>query len=99
MKRQLEDRGDTTAVRAFVKDPTETFPDAVVGSILDGAHPIKTFREYRGMTQAQLAGKVETTAVYICQLERGDRCAGRKLRAKIAAALKVEPAMLERHED
>lgn len=96
---KLEDRGDAAAVRAFLKDPPETFPDAVVGAMLEGAHPIKAFREYRGMTQAQLASKAGTTAVYISQLERGDRRAGRKLRTKIGAALKVDAAVLERRED
>ena len=96
---KLEDRGDAAAVRAFVKEPTETFPDAVVAAILDGVHPIKAFREYRGMTQAQLATKVGTSAIYVSQLERGDRRPGRKLRAKIGAALKVEAALLERNED
>lgn len=94
----LEDRGDVAAVRAFLKDPTETFPDVVVGSILDGAHPIKAFREHRGMTQAQLASKVGTTSVYISQIERGDRRAGRKLQGKIGLALGVEAALLERQE-
>ena len=95
---KLEDRGDAAAVRAFLKEPTETFPDAVVAAILDGAHPIKAFREYRKMTQAQLAGKTGTTAVYISQIERGDRRAGRKLRSKIGAALGVEATLLERHD-
>lgn len=95
----LKDRGDAAAVRAFLKSPTETFPDAVVGSILDGAHPIKAFREHRGMTQAQLAAKVGTTSVYISQIERGNRRAGRKLRGKIGIALGVEAAVLERQED
>lgn len=96
---RLEDRGDVSAVRAFLKEPTETFPDAMVAAILDGAHPIKAFREYREMTQAQLASRVGTTAAYISQIERGDRRAGRKLRTKIGAALKVDAAMLERHDD
>lgn len=96
---KLEDRGDAAAVRAFLKDPAETFPDAVVEAILDGAHPIKAFREYRDMTQAQLASKAGTTAVYISQIERGDRRAGRKLRGKIGVALKVDPAVLERQDD
>ncbi|MGE3475885.1 MAG: type II toxin-antitoxin system prevent-host-death family antitoxin [Rhodospirillaceae bacterium] len=96
---KLEDRGDAAAVRAFLKEPTETFPDAVVSAILDGAHPIKAFREYRDMTQAQLASKAGTTAAYISQIERGDRRAGRKLRGKIGVALKVDPTVLERRDD
>jgi len=95
----LEDRTDTAAVRAFQKTSPETYPDSVVGAILDGVHPIKAFREYRRMTQAQLAIKAGTTAVYISQLERGDRRASRKLRGKIGAALAIDADLLDRRED
>lgn len=95
----LEDRGDAAAVRAFRKDSPETFPDAVVAAILDGVHPIRAFRTYRGMTQARLAARAGTSAMYISQLERGDRRAGRKLRARIGAALAVDAGMLDRHGD
>lgn len=95
----LEDRADTAAVRAFLKNPTETFHDAVLAAILDGAHPIKAFREHRGMTQAQLALKVGTSAMYISQLERGGRRAGRKLRAKLGTALEIDAGLLERGAD
>jgi hypothetical protein len=37
----LEDRTDAAAVRAFLKNPTETFPDAVVSAILNGTSPLK----------------------------------------------------------
>jgi ribosome-binding protein aMBF1 (putative translation factor) len=95
----LEDRTDTAAVRAFLKNPAETFPDAVLADILDGAHPIKAFREHRGMTQAQLAIKAGSSAMYISQIERGDRRAGRKLLAKLATALEIEAALLEPRAD
>ena len=32
----LEDRADVASVRAFLKNPTETFPDAVMSAILSG---------------------------------------------------------------
>jgi ribosome-binding protein aMBF1 (putative translation factor) len=95
----LEDRSDAAAVRAFLRDPQEMFPDAVVNAILDGAHPIKVFREYRGVSQAALASEVGSSAVYISQLERGVRRASRKLRATLGAALKVEAELLERDDD
>ncbi len=95
----LEDRVDAAAVSAFQKNPSETFPDAVVAAILDGCHPIKAFREHRAMTQAQLATAVGTSSVYVSQLERGERRVGRKLRAKLSRALEVDPDLLERHDD
>lgn len=95
----LEDRADIAAVRAFHQNSSETYPDSVVEAILEGVHPIKAFREYRHMTQAQLATKVGTSAVYISQLERGDRRAGRKLRGKIGVALEIDASLLERQDD
>jgi DNA-binding XRE family transcriptional regulator len=90
----LEDRLDASAVRAFLKNPTETFPDPVVAAILDGAHPLKALREHRGLTQADLAKACATSAVYISQIERGGRRAGRKLLAKLGKALRVEAGLL-----
>jgi DNA-binding XRE family transcriptional regulator len=95
----LEDRVDAAAVRAFASDPAETFPDSVVAAILDGTHPLKAFREHRNLTQAGLAKAAGTSAVYISQIERGERQAGRKLEVKLAKALRVEPALLERSRD
>jgi len=95
----LEDRSDAAAMRAFLKHPSETFPDSVVAAILDGTHPIKAFREYRGMTQAKLAQAVGSSAVYISQIERGGRRAGRKLLAKLGKVLGVTPDLLTRDGD
>jgi ribosome-binding protein aMBF1 (putative translation factor) len=90
----LKDRTDAAAVRAFLRSPTETFPDAVVAAILDGASPLKALREHRGLTQAGLAKASATSAVYISQIERGGRRAGRKLLAKLGKALNVEAGLL-----
>ena len=95
----LEDRADAASVRAFLKNPTETFPDAVVAAILEGAHPLKALREHRGLTQSALAEASSTSAVYISQIERGDRRAGRKLRARLGKALGVEPDLLDSRDD
>jgi ribosome-binding protein aMBF1 (putative translation factor) len=94
----LEDRADVASVRAFQKNPTETFPDAVVSAILNGTSPLKALREHRGLTQAGLAKASATSAVYISQIERGERRAGRKLLAKLAKALQVEAGLLEQRE-
>lgn len=77
----------------------ETFPDKLAAALLDGLHPIKVFREHRAMTQAQLAAAIGTSPVYISQIERGERRAGRKLLLKLAKALNVERALLEQNQD
>ncbi len=95
----LEDRVDVAAVREFLKNPSETIPDSVLAAILDGSHPIKAFREHRGMTQARLAKGAGTSSVYLSQIERGGRRASRKLRVKLAKALRIAPELLERGEN
>ena len=90
----LEDRADAAAVLAYLDQPGEVFPDAVLAAILDGAPPIKALREHRGLTQVRLARAAGTSAVYISQIERGEREAGRALVRKLAKALKVDPELL-----
>lgn len=94
----LEDKTDAAAVRAFLKSPVETFPDTLAARLLDGVHPLKAFREYRGMTQAQLAANISASAVYISQIERGERRAGHKLLRKLSKTLNIEPGLLEPNE-
>ncbi|MGH6661770.1 MAG: type II toxin-antitoxin system prevent-host-death family antitoxin [Rhodospirillales bacterium] len=90
----LEDRADAATVRAFVKSRAETFPDAVLEAILDGVHPVRVLRDHRGLTQFALAKAAGTSPVYLSQIERGRRRAGRKLRARLGKALGVEPDLL-----
>src|SRR5258708_19780652 len=91
----LEDRADAAAARAFLQHPAETFPDSVLASILEGAHPLKALREHRGLTQAQLAKASGTSAVYISQIERGQRRAGRNLLAQLARSPHLHPRLLD----
>ncbi|GIK98607.1 MAG: hypothetical protein BroJett029_28160 [Alphaproteobacteria bacterium] len=92
----LEDRADEAAVRAYWENPDEEgFPDDVIGRILDRVNPVKVFREYRGMTQAALASAAQLSAMYLSQIERGERTPGRKALGKLATALRVDVEMLE----
>lgn len=68
----------------------------MLAAILGGAHPIKAFRDHRDLTQAKLAKAAGTSTVYVSQLERGERRAGRKLQAKLGKALNVDPDLLAR---
>lgn len=92
----LEDRADTAAVRDFLENPTEGFPADVVRLLaVERRNPIRVLRDYRGMTQAALAEAAGTSAVYLSQIERGERTAGRKLLTGLAGVLQVDAAMLE----
>jgi hypothetical protein len=50
--------------------PVETMvPISVVKAKLDGAHPLKAWREYRGDTQAELASRSAVARELIAQIE------------------------------
>jgi len=95
IEESLEERIDSEAVRAFLRNPEETFPDSVVAALLNDEHPVAVYRKHRELTQASLARAAGTSAVYLSQIERGQRRAGRKLTANLARALRVPPDLLE----
>jgi ribosome-binding protein aMBF1 (putative translation factor) len=69
----------------------EVFPAKVVKLILAGQNPIKIYRKYRGMTQAELADAVKTGVPYISNLETGARMPGPSILRRLGAVLKVDP--------
>lgn len=57
---------------------------------LENENPVKVWREYRGLTQAELANQIGTSSIYISQIETGRRAGSIKLLRKIATALGVD---------
>ena len=51
---------------------------------------IKSYREIRGLTQADLANMVGLTVQYICYIETGKKKPSLEMVAKIAKSLKTE---------
>lgn len=85
---------DLAAYREAKARNEEVFPLAVAQRLVDGEHPIKVFREHRGMTQATLAKAVGLTAMYLSQVETRRRGGSTKALRRIAAALDVDLADL-----
>jgi transcriptional regulator with XRE-family HTH domain len=56
---------------------------------LDGENPVNVWREYRGLTQQQLADKVKISKAYLSQIETGKRKGSTKILSTIAKALDV----------
>ncbi len=70
----LEDIQDYDRIRSSLdRGDTETVPANVAYTLLDGGNPIKIWREYRGLTQEQLAGKAGISIPYLSQIETGTR--------------------------
>lgn len=72
-----------------------TVPHSVMTRLVSGEHPVKVFREWRGMTQAELAEEVGFSEVYIGAIERGTRRLSSKVRAVVAEALTISADMLD----
>src|SRR3990170_6313687 len=86
----LEDIRDYDRAKAALENgEDELIPAEVVFAILDGENPIKVWREYRGLTQQQLADKVKISKPYISQIETGKRTGTTEILSAIAKALDV----------
>lgn len=81
---------DVAAYEQAKKDNDECFPIKISEEILGGANPIKIFREYRNITQAELSEKVKVSRAYIAELETGKKHGSVKVLKEIAKALGLE---------
>ncbi len=89
-----EEAADLAAYEEARAPDEEAFPLEVAERLVAGAHPIKVFREYRGMTQAELARQAGLSPMYISQIETGRRGGSTKALRRIAAALDIDLADL-----
>ena len=87
----LEDELDSVYARLadYENVGGESLPGDVVWRMSDGEHPIRVFREYRGLSIEQLAEAAKTTPVEIANMEAGERVDLTILK-HVARALKVD---------
>lgn len=86
----IEDAEDAALFDAAMKnDDGFRIPAEVANALLDGANPVKVWREHRGLTQEALAQAVGISKAYLCQIETGKRQGAVKTLAALAKALKV----------
>ncbi len=84
----LKDVHDFRAAKAVDE---ETFPAEVINRlILNQENPIKVYREYRGLTQKQLADQVGIQRAYLAEIETGRKSGSIKTLKAIAEALDVD---------
>ena len=87
---ELEDIRDYDAAKAELeRGEDELIPADVVFAILDGENPVKVWREFRGLTQQQLADAAGISKPYLSQIETGKRKGSTDILSALAKALKV----------
>lgn len=68
----------------------EIFPAEMADRLLSGEHPLKLWREYRGLTLAQLGKACGVSAAALSQIETGKREPSVGLLKKLAETLRVD---------
>jgi DNA-binding XRE family transcriptional regulator len=86
----MEDIAAFDSAMAAVESGEETISLKVVDSLLAGESPIRVWREYRNLTQAQLAEQTGVKQSYIAMLEASERQGTVDVLVKIARVLKVD---------
>ncbi len=77
--------------KANLQAGEELIPSKVVYALLDGENPIRVWREYRALTQQQLADSAEIPMPDLSQLETGERRGTTAMLFRLAQALDVSP--------
>jgi DNA-binding XRE family transcriptional regulator len=78
-----------SAKTSLERGEDELIPGEVVNAILDGKNAIKTWREFRGMAQQEVAEKAGISVPYLSQLETNKRKGSVEVLSAVAKALKV----------
>jgi DNA-binding XRE family transcriptional regulator len=77
------------AKATLARGDDELIPSEVVYAILDGENSIKVWREYRGMSQQEVAESAGISVPYLSQLETNKRRGSVEVLSAIAEVLKV----------
>ena len=86
----LQDVRDYDEIKlALANGEEELIPSEVTYALLDGENPIRVWREYRGLTQQQVADEAGISKPYLSQLESGHRKGTAEVLAGVAKALNI----------
>lgn len=81
---------DVAAFDESVNAAEETLPEKMVRRLAKGENPIRVWRQYRDMTQPNLAKSAGISAAYLSQIESGARQGSIDILRALAEALRVE---------
>ena len=90
VREAAEDAEDALDLERFDRDDDGfRVPLEVVESVVAGMHPVRAWRESRGLTQEALAEQAGVSAPYVSQIESGKRIGAVRTLRRIAAALEL----------
>jgi DNA-binding XRE family transcriptional regulator len=86
----LQDISDYDQIlKAVETGEEETVPAELAYALMEGENPVKAWREYRSLSQKQLADMADISIPFLSQIESGKRKASTKIMARLAKALRV----------
>ena len=85
-----EDVMDAAIIRRVLENPDqELVPFELVKRIAGGEHPVRVWRDYRGMKAGELAAAAGIAASYLSDIENGKKPGSVKAVKRIADALNI----------
>jgi DNA-binding XRE family transcriptional regulator len=94
LKALEEDLADLQSVAEILQrldvGEEELIPAAVVDRLLDGQAPLLVWREYRSLSQAELARRSGVNRVQIIDIEAGRKTGSVETLRKLASTLQIE---------
>ncbi len=85
----LQDIRDYDEAIQAIADGEELIPAHVVYAVIDGENPVRVWREYRGLTQQELARAAGISPAYLSQIEGGKREGSTAVLQAIARAMNL----------
>ena len=88
----LDDNADCAAIdRALREDEArDTIPGEIVNAILDGATPLRAWRQYREFTLDMLADRIGVSKEHLSLIETGQKSGTVDLFRRLSTVLNVE---------
>ncbi|MFO1206606.1 MAG: helix-turn-helix transcriptional regulator [Burkholderiales bacterium] len=101
LRELAEDAQDAAAslarfAKRYASGKEETVPAEVVDRLLAGESPLRVWREFKGMTAAQVAAAVQITPAHVSKIESGKGEPSVALLKKLARVLRVDMEVLGR---
>ncbi|MEM7489722.1 MAG: helix-turn-helix transcriptional regulator [Pseudomonadota bacterium] len=83
----IEDAADLEAIEQARAHPEDGMPGRYVGRLIDREAPLRVFRDWRGLTQQQLADAAGVSRVQIAEIEAGRKTGSVATLGRLAEAL------------
>ncbi len=88
----LDDNSDRAAIDRALREyeAGDTIPGEIVNAILDGATPLRAWRQHREFTLDMLADRIGVSKEYLSQIENGQKSGTVDLYRQLSTVLDVE---------